>query len=448
MGSVVENPVVDLEIIRERARSYLLPKEIRDDYPAPAYFDRRAKEKAEKFKPGASFVVSSYEGQLTIVPIDHPAYRQTPEINHRGEYGSGIFEGLSALPVVDADGQIVGANIILLDERMKRLQTSLRSRGMQDMVDVDKLRQAIIDIVAVNAEGILWDAQRGKPSRAYIRPSIGPGDGPLGVGIKPGLHEIMQSVVAFNWPDYLDSEKALSIGLTAVVCPRWQRLNPITGKNSSNYGDAGVVGNEAREVGDEALYLAPYVEVESDSGERERRHILAQAGQKERRLLMRYGVLADGPGEGVIAITRDGKIFYPPGDEDETKSVNQLRSTTLHYVVEHLAPKLELECEERAFTLEDIRRGKIVGLCYVGNAAKITPIGRIALFSDLPSQVGSPEELIEIGVSELARQLASRFEDEINGRVKPAHPSLLTPVSLEAGKIMKEELRAGYPGWS
>ena len=73
-----------------------------------------------------------------------------------------------------------------------------------------------------------------------------------------------------------------------------------------------------------------------------------------------------------LAVLKDGEtMIYPP------MRVNRLGGTVLDYIVKHLAPALGFKVREQDITMEHIRNGEIAGLAFVGNAVKVTPIGRV-----------------------------------------------------------------------
>lgn len=420
--------------VKATAERYILPPRVLSEYQSPATIDLKARENAHQFRPGADFALTTFDGQLAMVPPWHPAFRQTPEVHHGGDYGSGIFEGLSLMPVVE-NNQIVGANIILLEPRMERLKRSLANRGLSEKVSVEEMRQAIIDLATIESNLALID-ENGHPSRAYIRPSIRPGDGPLGVGIKDS-HIIQKDAVIFNWPEYLDVEKAMNEGLTVVMSPDFQRTEPINGKFASSYGRAGVISKQVREMGgDEAIFFAPFSVVDGKEV-----YTYGQAGEKERELLAKHGALADGPGEEVFAISGN-TIIYPPREK-----VNRLGGTTLDHIVKYMAKDLGFNVEERAFTLEDIRTGKVDSLLFAGNAATVMPIGRILVYQNEIGKMGDKPEELNLPVTEQAKQLAIRYREEVSGQTPSSDPNLLFPVDIREGRVMEEVLRLAYEKW-
>lgn len=413
---------------------YLPPSELLSEYPTPLSLDLESRHKW----PGADFAITSYQGKLVMAPPWHPLFHNRQEVDHASDYGTGMFEGLSALPIIE-DGQLVGANVTLLDPRMERLQRSLITRGYQNAVNIPQLRQAIIDLVSVNPRMLL--DEKGEPSRAYIRPSIGP-SGKMGLSASPKTHEIKQSIVTWNWPDYYSPEKVLAGKIVVAASPHCQRLAPILGKHASNYGEASFISTLVKQLGaDDALFLAPYI----IDGDGDMELLSPQMGGEAIRLLSHYGVVSDFAVAGAIAFDQQGKLLFPP--EDGELDVHQLRSTTLHYVTEHLAPALGIEVVQQPYTLHDLETGRLAGLSMVGNAVKITPVGAVRVY-DQDLRLGHVDyREIQVTIVEPQRLLRQRLEAELNGEIPPTHSSLLTRVDLNKGRAVADILKKAYQGW-
>ena len=148
-------------------------------------------------------------------------------------------------------------------------------------------------------------------------------------------------------------------------------------------------------------------------------------------------VLADGPGEEVAAFTPRGDLWIPPMD------VNRLGGTTLAYVERYLASKLGIRTFVRPFSLRNIMQREIETLIYLGNAARIAPIGEIKVFDS----ENNPLYLFRRKIGYAARKLVDGCEQEVSAQIEPAHPSLLTPVDLESGKKARGVLDGKYSGW-
>jgi len=372
--------------------------------------------------------ISPLDSRTMIFCPPHSLLNMAPNQQHRGDYGTGIFEGSSAEPTVDAAGKISQVNVVLLRPRMARFVRSMQSRGFDLPLPIEQFAQATLDVVAVHGTGIVTDPA-GEPTRAYIRPAAGPGLGKWGIALKLP-YQVEASSIVFRWGHYLSDvdriyyEKGAKVVITGVA-----RNFSIQGKHASNYGSAAIDGSLARAMQyDELIYLAPY-------GLRDGAIDYGVHAFEE---WLRYGVMADGPGEELFGIDADGEtMVYPP------MRVNRLGGTVLQYMIDHMAPTLGLKTLERDITLEDIRSGKIVGLGYAGNASRIAPIGQIDIVrQDGPASGEVVETLTDFGIHPAVARLRDQWEDELRGRVQPSHPDLLTPVDLEWGAEFREQLDA------
>lgn len=356
----------------------------------------------------------------------HSILNLAPNQQHRSDYATGSWEGSSAEPVLDENGDITGVNVLLHKPRMNRFVRSLKSRGYDIAMPMEKFGQLILDTVAVQGEDIFY-ADDGSATRAYIRPSAGSGVGPWGVSLAPN-HFIETSVITFRWGDYFpDTERVRKEGTKAVITGM-QRMFPIVGKHASNYGAAVTDGSVARNLKyDEFIYLAPYSVKNGD----------LDFNTTDFDDLVRHGVLSDGPGEEIFAILKDEEtLIYPP------MRVNRLGGTVLDYIAKYLAPSLGLKVREEDITLDKIRNGEIVGLAFVGNAVKVSPIGQIDIVKpDESFQSGEKvETLFDKGLHPIVAKIRDQFDDEISGKKPPSDESLLTPVDLEWGREFRDHL--------
>ena len=357
--------------------------------------------------------------KMVICP-PYSALNLAPNQQHRSDYATGSWEGSSAETMLDKDENFIGINVILHRQRLARLIRSLRARGYGCHIPIEQFSQMILDIVAIHGFDMVT-ADDGSPARAYIRPSLGTGVGPWGISFK-SEHFIESSALAFRWGNYFsDTARIDKDGIRAVITGV-QRMFPIMGKHASNYGAAAMDGSIARSLQyDELIYLAPY-------GIRDGN---IDFGIRDFNELIRYGVFADGPGEEVLAILKDGEtLVYPP------MRVNRLGGTVLNYIVQHLAPAIGIRVREQDITLEQIRKGEIVGLAFAGNAVKVTPVGRVDIIrSSLDMQSGEKiETLVEFGIHPTVAKIRDQFLAELCGKKQPSHESLLTPVDLVWGK--------------
>lgn len=356
----------------------------------------------------------------------HSVLNLAPNQQHRSDYATGAWEGSSAEATLDKNGNISEVNVILHRPRLARFARSLKSRGYNIAMPLEKFGQVILDTVAVHSPEVLL-ADDGTPARAYIRPSAGSGVGPWGVSLAPGYF-IESSVLVFRWGSYFPDVARIEKEGARAVITGGQRMFPIVGKHASNYGAASTDGSLARNLKyDELLYLAPYC-IKDGSLDFSMRNFNE---------IIEYGVLADGPGEELLALLKDGEtLIYPP------MRVNRLGGTVLDYVVKHLAPALGFKVREQDITLEQIRSGEIIGLAYVGNAVKVTPIGKIDIVRPSLDGLGGEkvETLFEAEIHPAIIKIRDQFAAELSGKKPPSHDSLLTPVDLAWGQEFREYL--------
>ncbi len=363
--------------------------------------------------------------QAVICPA-HSLLNFAPNQQHRADYATGVWEGSSAEPLLDGDNKIIGVNVILHRQRLARFARSLQARGYQPAMSLEKFGQLILDAVAIHGKDVLL-ASDGIPGRAYIRPSVGSGVGPWGVSLGPNYF-IESSILVFRWSSYFsDLDRINSHGVRVAITGS-QRMFPILGKHASNYGAASADGSLVRRLGyDELLYLAPYGV----------HHGNIDYNLRSFDELRSYGALADGPGEEIVALLADGEtLIYPP------MRVNRLGGTVLDYLISYLAPALGLKVREQDITLAAIAAGEVIGLAFVGNAVKITPVGKVDIVKPSPN-FGEGEIVDTIFAAEIhptILKIKEQFLAELNGRRPPSHESLLTPVDLAWGNEFRAYL--------
>lgn len=389
------------------------------------------KSRREQNFPGTTYAIffNHAINQLDYAP---PNLILSSPFSHAIDYASGAFEGISA----HVNQRTGIPHVILLNPRTERMFTrSIPSSALTSPITPQEFRQAVIDFVAVNGQNNQLFRNPQNPDelvRAYIRPTIHPASmGGYGVWLAEG-YPIDAAFITWPWPDYLPPTTYTHGGEVAITGK--QRLAFITGKHARNYGEAVVDSKVARESFGvkEFVYLAPYL-IDKDGS-------TVWESPKNTPRFMKDGALADGPGEEVFAITSDMRtMIYPPMD------VNRLGGTTLEYVKHHIAPRFGIEAQEKSITLRDLRDGKFAALAFAGNAVRIAPIRLIRIVNTSPGATyGNIDEEIELfkpgDIPDPLRQIMNRWEDEISGRVDPSHPSLVTPVDMERGRIIRERL--------
>lgn len=424
------------EHIGQRVESYLLPPEVQRRYEHPTEDDLELRRQYRSDSPGADFSVVSYHGALKIVPPWH-ALNRTPRDIKGIDYARSVFEGSSFIPVTHLQEPtlITHGNLVLHAPRMKRLHESLSALGYD--VRTEELSQAVFDLAAILGETVLR-TDDGLPSRAYIRPRGTVGKNGWGVAGKPD-DPVELGAIMFNWPFYFKDPERIyhGDGLKALIFMDKQRHDKIIGKLSGNYPVVGGVSARAKEMGyDEALILAPHGHDPRTGGIEYMRWEQGVETQKRMRRLQHF---SDGPGEGIIAVVRKGQrheLWYPPS------SVNQLKSTTMAYVVDHLGPELGFEVVERPFGFYDMAHEEM-NIIMVGNAALLAPVGQIGVFQ--PDTNEPESEPIIMPIMPETRMLAQTYQDQLAGKVA-SHPSLLMAVDLDSSEASqaREMLYGNY----
>jgi branched-chain amino acid aminotransferase len=160
-------------------------------------------------------------------------------LSHVAHYASSVFEGIRCY---DAKG---GPAIFRLDDHVDRLMYSARIYRMELPFTREQIRQACLDVVAVN-----------DLKACYLRPLIYRGYENLGVN--PFGSPVEVAVAAFPWGKYLGDD-ALTKGV-AVKISSWWRISPNTlpamAKASANYMNSQLMKMEALVDGyDEAVAL-------------------------------------------------------------------------------------------------------------------------------------------------------------------------------------------------
>ena len=382
------------------------------------------KDRAKSYLPNAKYVMFYHHHTKKLIAAP-PEYALSSQISHAIDYASGMFEGGSAM-VNETTGI---PHVILHQPRLNRLfNRSLPSRGYKSPVSQAFLSQAILDIVAINGLELFQNPDpksKNKYVRAYIRPTIHPA--PIaGYGISMRIdYPIDAAIITWSWPDYLDPG-IYTDGAVAAITGH-QRLFKISGKNSSNYGQGVIDGTVVRKMGDdELIYLAPYLKRKTGG--------VYYHDPNDIDSKLKDGVLCDGPGEELFALSKDGQtLVYNP------MKANRLGGTVLQYFIDHLLPALKLKSKRAEISLHDIRADKYSAIGMLGNAVKVAPIRKIKLYKE--EKVIEEYEFYKKGKMPATLQiLINRWDQETRGLVKPSHPSLTTPVNLKNGKSLRDKL--------
>lgn len=429
--------LLTVERIDHRIPSYLSSPEILKAYEYPDPLSRSRQQEFNRHFFGAKYVLtySILDEKLVMVPAGHPL-NTTPLYSHSIQYGSAVFEGLRVKRDINGN-----ANVILFKPRVnKRLPWSLQGRGIELPVPLEVYAQGILDMLAVQFDDILT-GPNGEVGEAYLRPTVLVGLNGIGIGRKPGT-EIIVGAIAHYFPSYFIDKNGVDQservyhgkGLRVVGLPV-QRVNDKTGKHSSDYANAGVVGNEARKYGDEALYFAPYKI--DDEGNFSGFVNLKYSSNLEMDML--ETALCDGAGEELCIIV-DDIVYYTPME------TNRLGGTTLEFF-KKMGKNLGLTFVERninfKFILDMQRQGHKVSMFLLGNAVRIAPVG------ELQCRDNSGHEILRIEFNpeqdNQSHEIVHRFENETSRVIEPSDPLLLT--RLENGREARKFLDGHFINW-
>lgn len=442
------------EGLMDRLRLYLPSPELLAAYPTieGRTHELRLRDEFRESLPGAEYSMG-FDHQARRFFFMPPWFTPnlTPQNSPAMDYGLDSFDGMSIEPVVK-ENRLVGANSITHAAKMDRFNDSVGHQPFDLPVSIETISQALLDYYAVLGAGILENSQRSKSdprnySRAYGRPNAFRGGRRYGLMPKPGDEMLTHvSGIAWNWPAYFDNPQEVYYGegLT-VVATGAQRITPINGKHSYNYGGAVGVAKEAKNHGGtEAVFLSPFTVDDSLSFEERAAlgkqaitgQVLGYADDASHEKMLKKAAIADGSGEDLCAIDDQGRVIFMP------KWTNILAGTTRGYIKEHMMPAMDIPTLTAPITLDDLRAGKIKGLSFMGNAARFAPIKCVrVLHAD-----GHIEE-IPLEVTPLQRSMVDRFERELSGLIEPSHPSLLTPINLEGGAQARAELDKIFKEW-
>lgn len=428
--------------LSDRIGDYLPNNEVLAAYPLLGPLEKDRKEYSETKLPGGIVSLkrdtTSYS-EFDIIPTWHPVNTVIPS-NPGLHYAHIGFEGGSLRPVVDDNGEIISANLILHEARMNRFRRSIASIGMQSNVSEDTLKafdQGIVDLSAVLATKVLQNDEgecvddEGNQFRGYVRPW---GFRVSGIGVTPlptDLLDLGASIARMG--RYLPKE-AFEDGAKAGAFLGIRRDAKIRGKVGGNYTHAGDIGKKARELGlHEAAIWAPYWIDPSDGQAKPFDPIDEEIAMQQ---ALDGGLLADGPGEDLVFFDRKGTLLYQP------MNTNILGGTTRSYITQLLVPSMGIEVQERPVTINDLRSGEIVGAAYVGNAVGFCGVREFGIF-------GPSEQLIEtisLEITDQIQDITKRYASELSGQVETVGP-LLTPVDIKDGEKARKKLLKSFSGW-
>lgn len=426
--------------LSDNYRKYLPPSEILCLYSQSGPLEDRMRDEyfRQKF-PGFDFSLKRTESGFHIAPPWHPV-NLSSYFNPGLHYAHIAFEGSSVVPVVDDNGELIGANLVLHEQRMRRFKRSIDSIGMGSTVSEQTLQQfsdGVADLASILARRVLTYNEgsvinnKGETLRGYVRPWA---IRVCGTGVSPLDTDYLDMGVGIASMGRYLPEEAFRDGAVAGAFVDFKRDAKILGKVAGNYTHAGDIGKEARRLGlHEAALWAPYW---IDPETLEIQALDPTEPEIADEQLLKGGLPADGPGEDIVFFDKEGTLLYQP------MNTNILGGTTREYIIKHLAPEMEIDTREFPVTVDDIRKGDIVGMAYTGNAVTFCPVREFGIYDAAGEMICKFDFDIPLE-AELIKEV---YSHELSGRVKTAGP-LLTPVDLCEGDSTYNKLKGTYKGW-
>lgn len=283
-------------------------------------------------------------------------------LSHALHYGTSVFEGVRAYETAD------GPAVFRLKDHMERLVRSAEMYYMPLPYDVEELRAAVRETIAVN--GL---------QSCYIRPIAFRGYGTM--GLFPLDAPVDIAIAVWEWGAYL-GEEGLKHGIRAKIAS-WRRIGPST------------VPATAKAGGQYLNSILAKVETH-------------KAGYQEALLLNEHGYVADGSGENIF-IVRDGQLVTPP------LQASILEGITRQSIIV-IARDLGFEVVEREIARAELYNADEVFV--TGTAAEVCPIREVD-----DHAIGEP--------GPITTAVQSAFFDAIHGR-NPRYAEWLDYVNAPA----------------
>ncbi|MBF0160664.1 MAG: branched-chain amino acid transaminase [Magnetococcales bacterium] len=279
-------------------------------------------------------------------------------LTHTLHYGFGVFEGIRCY-ATDA-----GPAVFRLQEHIERLFRSAHILAMKVPFTIQEVTAACLQVIRAN-----------QLDSGYIRPIIF--YGAEGMGLNPAACRVRVAVAAWSWGAYL-GEEGMANGIR-VKTSSYTRHHPnvtmTRAKSVGNYPNSVLAKTEALASGfDEAL------------------------------LLDTEGYVAEGSGENIFILHRNGTLLTPPLD-------SALEGITRDTVIQ-LAAEMGIPVREQRFPRDEVWIAEEA--FFTGTAAEITPIRELD---------GRPIGIGRAGA--VTKQIQERFFDVVHGR-QPAHRDWLT----------------------
>jgi branched-chain amino acid aminotransferase len=254
----------------------------------------------------------------------NPRFSPTAHFSqHALHYGTSAFEGIRFYQTKK------GLSIFRLDEHVDRLMKGMKLLDMHLPVTRAGIRELIIETVR----------KSGLKEGGYIRPLVGYGEGPLGVGAKTNKQFLY--IMTSPWKQYLTPQEGRQ-GATVLISSTVRKTSLAEFKLGGGYV-AGKVAHEEAE----------------------------KAGADEGLLFSHSGVVSEGVGENLFVL-KGNRLFTPRLGKDEILG-GITRSSLFEFAQKHHG----LNVSEKKIRLLDLLQAD--QLFFTGTAAEITPITHLKL---------------------------------------------------------------------
>lgn len=270
-------------------------------------------------------------------------------LTHTLHYGFGVFEGIRCYATES------GPAVFRLAEHVDRLFRSAHILAMKVPFTSQVVQAACVEVIRVN-----------QLRSGYIRPIIF--YGAEGMGLNPASCRVRVAVAAWEWGAYL-GEDGMENGIrikTSSYTRHHPNVTMTRAKAVGNYPNSVLAKTEALASGfDEAL------------------------------LLDTEGYVAEGSGENIFILHRNGTLLTPPLD-------SALDGITRDTVIQ-LAAEMQIPVKEQRFPRDEVLIAEEA--FFTGTAAEITPIRELD-----GRQIGSGR------AGPITKQIQQRFFDVVHGR--------------------------------
>ena len=286
-------------------------------------------------------------------------------LTHTLHYGLGAFEGIRCYDTGSEEAESpAGPAIFRLTEHVDRLFRSAHILSMEVPFSSEEMTRACVQVI-----------QRNRMRTGYIRPIVF--YGAESMGLNPASCRVHAAVAAWEWGAYLGAE-GMQNGIrvkTSSYTRHHPNITMTRAKAVGNYPNSILAKTEALASGfDEAL------------------------------LLDTEGYVAEGSGENIFILNRDGVLLTPPLD-------SALDGITRDTII-RLAQEISIPVKERRFPRDEVLIAQEA--FFTGTAAEVTPIRELD-----GRRIGSGT------AGPLTKRIQNLFFDVVHGR-HPAYQGWLT----------------------